>query len=177
MQDDLSHRLKQIRTELKRRTRMNPCLSESDVEAFNQRWTIKLPLGYRRFLLTAGNGGLGPPAYGLLPLGEVPSDYDRSAGEVLAHLGKPFPLAQGWVWGGEQERKPELHRATHFGNLILGTGGCGQYWLLIVTGPQRGQIWFRTDVGIVPCDPPRDFLGWYEHWLAGGRDWFEGQGE
>ena len=174
MSDDVSHRLERIRTELKRRTRMNPCLFESDVEAFEQRWKIDLPQGYRQFILTVGNGGIGPPDYRLLPLGEVPRGYDRSVHEVLADLCKPFPLEREWVWEGEQEPKPELHRATQYGNLILGTDGCGQYWLLIVTGPQRGQIWLRTDVGIIPCDPPRDFLGWYEYWLAGGTDWWSG---
>ena len=177
MRDDLALRLERIRTELERRTRMNPCLPESDVQAFELRWGIDLPLGYRQFIVTVGDGGIGPPEYRLLPLGEVPPDYDYSAEEVLADACKPFPLEQGWVWEGDQEPKPQLQSATRHGNLILGTDGCARYWLLIVTGPQRGQIWFRADVGIIPCDPPRDFLGWYEHWLAGGREWFEGKGE
>jgi hypothetical protein len=152
--------------------RMNPCVNEEVIEAFEQRHRIRLPQEYRLFLKEVGNGGKGPPYYGLLPLGEVPRDYDRLFADVLKHLHKPFPLTTYWVWEGEPEAKPELHEAINHGNLVLGTDGCAMYWLLIVTGPERGQIWQRADVGITPCAPRRDFLSWYEYWLEGGEDWW-----
>ena len=170
--DDSIRRIKQAVASQGRR--IHPCLTESEVADFETRWHVRLPEGYRRFLKEVGNGGEGPPHYGLLRLGEVPGDYDRPALDVLKDVSKPFPLTTYWVWEGEEEAKLELHEAIEHGHLVLGTEGCAMYWLLIVTGPERGQIWNLADVGTQPCAPGRDFLGWYEDWLAGGRDWWSG---
>lgn len=147
-------------------------MKEGQIKAFEQRHGIRLPEDYRLFLMKVGNGGEGPPYYGLLSLGEVPERYDRSAADVLKNLHKPFPLTTYWVWEDEQEQKPELHEAINHGNLVLGTDGCAMYWLLIITGPEHGQIWPRADVGIQPCAPRGEFLSWYEYWLDGGNDWW-----
>jgi hypothetical protein len=45
-------------------------------------------------------------------------------------------------------------------------------WILIVTGPERGNIWFKCGEGIQPTSPKRDFLRWFEDWLDGVRDWW-----
>jgi hypothetical protein len=45
-------------------------------------------------------------------------------------------------------------------------------WVLIVTGPERGNIWFKCGEGITPTIPKRDFLRWFEDWLDGVRDWW-----
>ncbi len=175
MNDVIAETIQRIKESVaKRGLQMNPRLTEENVSAFEQRYDVELPQGYRRFLIEVGNGGEGPPFYGLLRLGEVPDDYDRSAREVLNDLRKPFPLTKYWVWEGEQEENPERHQAIDHGNLVLGTEGCGRYWVLIVTGIERGQMWDRADVGIQPCAPPRDFLSWYEYWLEGGTDWWAG---
>ena len=59
--------------------------------------------------------------------------------------------------------------ARQFGHATDNIGG---YWLLIVAGPNRGQICNRRDMGIAPCAPKRDFLSWYESWLDGETQWF-----
>ncbi len=58
------------------------------------------------------------------------------------------------------------------GTLVLGHDGCGMYWHLVITGPERGQVWQITDVGAQPCAPRRDFFSWYEYWLDGHDDWW-----
>lgn len=40
-------------------------------------------------------------------------------------------------------------------------------WHLIVTGPERGHMWWVCGEGIAPTDPKMDFLRWYEDWLDG----------
>lgn len=40
-------------------------------------------------------------------------------------------------------------------------------WHLIVTGPERGHVWWVCGKGIAPTDPKMDFLRWYEDWLDG----------
>jgi hypothetical protein len=173
MNDQLSERIQEVRlTAAKRGLRMNPCLEENEISTFENLYKAYLPQDYREFLKKVGNGGSGPPYYGLLPLGEVPSDFQKTAAEVLSTLQKPFPLSNYWVWEGEREERPELSEAINQGYLVLGTDGCGIYWLLIVTGSERGQIWWLTDVGIQPCAPRRQFLDWYEYWLEGGEDWW-----
>ena len=48
-----------------------PPLPEADIRAFEARHGVELPDGYGRFLSTVGSGGDGPPAYGLMRLGDV----------------------------------------------------------------------------------------------------------
>ena len=78
-------------------------------------------------------------------------------------------LTEGWVWEGEEYDEARRDAARH-GTLVLGTDGCGLYWILVVTGAMRGQVWAHADVGVCPQEPGRDFLQWVEAWLA-GVDW------
>jgi hypothetical protein len=91
MSDALAQRLRRIKlTIAEQGFTMNPCLTEEEVARFEERHKVRLPEEYRLFLMTVGNGGKGPPLYGLPRLGEVPSDYRKSAAEVLSDITKPF---------------------------------------------------------------------------------------
>jgi hypothetical protein len=144
-------------------------LSDADIRAFEARHRVVLPEGYRQFLRAVGNGGDGPPAYGMVRLGEVPGGLPPNWAEewrALPHVAKPFPLTTGWVWEEEEYDEAGQDAARH-GTLNLGHDGCGLFWLLVVTGPMRGQVWAHSDVGICPQEPGRDFLQWMEAWLDG----------
>jgi hypothetical protein len=107
----------------------------------------------------------------MLKLGEVPGDCNISYRDTLA---KEFPFSDYWIWEEEEhgaDFKTKLEQ-IHYGSLILGTDGCGMYWILIVRGKEKGQIWQISDVGIQPCAPRVTFLDWYEYWLDGGSDWW-----
>jgi hypothetical protein len=153
-----------------------PPLDVSVVEAFERRCGVVLPDEYRDFLLRVGNGGPGPPAYGLLPLGEAPPRNVPNwfSGRYEETLRRPFPLTEYWVWENEwgspdlEARISELQN----GALCLGTDGCAMYWFLIVTGPERGQMWWVADVGVQPLAPRRTFGSWYEAWLDGDVEWW-----
>ena len=145
-------------------------LAESKIAEFERETGITLPAGYRDFLLHVGNGGDGPPDYGMLPLGL--NGIDAPATEVLANIRQPFPFATHWVWEDDDPLDETRYSTTFHGSINLGTDGCAMYWLLIVKGPQHGQIWNWADVGIQPLAPARDFLSWYEYWLDGGDDWY-----
>jgi hypothetical protein len=157
--------------------KVGPALSANDIAAFETTHNITLPLEYREFLISVGNGGSGPPAYGMLALGEIPPNcvpdwFSTGYGDYLS---KPFPLNETWIWEDESAAPgfDDQLLLLRNGNICLGTDGCGMYWLLIVTGPERGKIWQLTDVGVTPLVPPRDFTSWYEYWLQGGDDWFQ----
>lgn len=156
---------------------LNGCLDPEQVEAFEERHGIRLPEEYREFLLKVGNGGEGPPYYGVPRLGEAARDMGKA--EVafwtnLPRIQEPFPFTKSWVWENGEEPDEGTGEQVGCGSIYVGNDGCGQYWHLIVTGPGRGMLWQFSGEGIQPTDPPRDFLRWYEDWLDGVEDWWSG---
>ncbi len=128
----------------------------------------------------------GPPYYGLLPLAQTPQDWGPGRPERL--LAEPFPLTAAWLWEAEgdeaalseQEFEDRIAPVYDHGSLLLGTDGCGMYWHLIVTGPQRGHVWLIDENGAIPFGTrpgtclmlgTPGFLGWVIRW-AQGRSWF-----
>jgi hypothetical protein len=146
----------------------NPCLSDADLAAFEQVHQVSLPVEYRYFLAHIGNGGAGPPDYGLRPLGATESwwcEAQRAAWQRFEAVRRPFPFAQPWCWEDEAEPDPFRLAAVYDGSLYLGTDGCGQDWALIITGPQRGYVWQINEAGVLPCRPAMTFGEWYARWL------------
>ncbi|MFE0640647.1 SMI1/KNR4 family protein [Streptomyces sp. NPDC058877] len=156
------------------------------VRSFEAEHRIVLPEPYRTFAAEICDGlRAGPPHYGLLPLSQTPPDWGAYRPERL--LAEPFPLTVAWLWEEDDEtalsmEEFEARTAPVFdhGSLLLGTDGCGMYWHLIVTGPQRGHVWQISGEGAVPFGSPSPdalmpgtpgFTGWVTHW-AQGRDWF-----
>ena len=155
---------------------LGPVLSEAEVSAFEAQHGVALPADYRAFLTTLGNGGDGPPHYGLVPLGAGPSDDppdERAFWRDLPQVREPFPFTRAWVWEAGEVSSEGTEEDVCHGSLYLGTEGCGMNWHLILTGPQRGVPWQLTGEGITPVMPQRSFLQWYEDWLD-GRDSFYG---
>jgi SMI1 / KNR4 family (SUKH-1) len=141
---------------------LGPCVEEAALARFENRNGIRLPTGYREFLLRVGNGG------------DRLETFDPDV--VLEKVGLPFPLTAVWVW----DEDPDADDCWN-GWIYIGTDGCDTNWVLIVTGPERGQVWEIEGQGAQPCAPARDFLEWYLLWVnwirAGGdysgRDWWD----
>jgi hypothetical protein len=169
--NDLDLRLTTIKRKIREKhIELASPLDDEDVASFEEEHGITLPEDYRRFLVEIGNGGSkGPPLYGLKGLGEMPNDHHREAEEQLAGIKEPFPLTEAWIWENEddlsEEQEAVIARIGDSGTLVLGTDGCGMYLHLVITGPERGQIWMVCGEGATPLDPRRDFLGWFEDWL------------
>jgi len=157
---------------------LGPCLPEQEIAVFEANYRIHLPEEFRLFLLNVGNGGTGPPKYGLNTLAQSVQRSSHGHDEISnkpslrPHL--PFPLTEPWVWEDEdlEDNDARLHAVYNDGHLFLGTDGCAMDWILVVAGPERGRVWNRADVGAQPCVPARDFASWYEYWLDGGQDWY-----
>ncbi len=149
---------------------LNSPISERALQDFEAAHGIQLPDGYREFLLRAGNGGDGPPEYGLGPLGlparDMPPEQTRWWVE-LRNVQKPFPFTRYWIWDVGQETDEGTEEQVNNGSIYIGNDGCGAYWHLIVTGPERGNVWMISGEGVQPACPKRDFLTWYEDWLDG----------
>ncbi|MEU1439346.1 SMI1/KNR4 family protein [Streptomyces sp. NPDC005786] len=164
-----------------------PAGSEA-VRSFEAEHGIVLPEPYRTFVTELCDGlRAGPPTYGLLPFAQAPSDWGSYRPVRL--LAEPFPLIEPWLWTAEgdeatlseQEFEKRTDPVFDHGSLLLGTDGCGMYWHLIITGPQRGHVWLIDENGAVPFGTRPDtslmpgtpgFAGWAARWAARGRSWY-----
>lgn len=162
------------------------------LRAWEHRHGVTLPEPYRTFTAEIANGtdDAPPDEGGLLPLGEKPDSwavweadcwmspepFDGTAARVP---GRPFPLDEEWQWEYDYYdhtlHSSLLHQTYQHGSVLLGSDGPGQYWTLVVTGPQRGRVWWLTDGCATPYggsstgQPGGNFLYWV-------RDWHVGQG-
>jgi hypothetical protein len=84
-----------------------------------------------------------------------------------------FPFTAQWIWENDELTDEGSRDQVGHGSICLGTDGCAIYWHLIVTGPERGNVWMICGEGIQPTCPKRDFLTWFEDWLD-GKDSFYG---
>jgi hypothetical protein len=166
--------------------RLNPCLSEAEIQQFELESHITLPIDYRSFLLEVGNGGAGP-GYGLFSLNLTATD---------SSLAQPFPLKEVWNdWDLIEENQSdfpvdeddEFDDKLSYGTIPIAHYGCGITAILVITGEQRGNIWIddrANDGGIIPCsryvayveltgeetdeeddNQPLNFYDWYDNWL------------
>lgn len=129
-------------------------LGEAEVGAFEETHGISLPEPYRAFVVEIANGAVGPPHYGLVPLG-APAGTNSYHVVRSGFLARPFPLTEFWMWEGtddlEDPQKIERFRQTHdFGSLPLGTDGDGMDYALVISGEARGQVWMLTGEGAMP---------------------------
>src|SRR5689334_18661513 len=135
---------------------INAPATTDEVARFEADHGVALPADYRSFLLHVGNGGVGPPAYGLFPLGTIEKHASAEERELwcsLRRLREPFPFTNYWVWEGGESSPEGTENDLNKGTIRLGHDGCGLYWHLVVTGPDRGIVWQFADVGIQPTAP------------------------
>jgi hypothetical protein len=180
--------------------RLNPCLREAAINSVEDKYNIHLPEDYRRFLLEVGNGGAGP-CYGVFRLGEHDDGWGFhpwEGGFLVGDPSAPFPYQDNWnlpgtfwsaaphnkEWASEEEadeayeswdaKLVEVYWTPSIMNGAIPICHCGcalRQWL-IVTGPERGNIWQddRADLnGVFPLqtkDGDRvSFSSWYVTWL------------
>ncbi|MFE8925835.1 SMI1/KNR4 family protein [Streptomyces rochei] len=162
------------------------------VRAWERRHGVVLPEPYRTFVAEVANGTDDGPLDegGLLPLGEKPDSWavweadcwmspEPFDGTTVRMPDQRFPLKEEWQWEydyyDDTRHSTLLHHTYQHGSVLLGSDRSGEYWTLVVTGPQRGRVWWLTDgcaapYASSPSDPSEgDFL----HWV---RDWHVGQG-
>jgi tetratricopeptide (TPR) repeat protein len=143
-----------------------PPLAEAELTEFERTHGVSLPADYRAFLTTLGNGGAGP-FYGLAPLSAEPPRFAAEFDGTQPSLARPFPLHGAWPQG-EQSSGPPIAPGTsvYDGLVLLSDQGCGYFDVLIVSGPQRGQVWADFTQALGGLMPWYDsFFAAYEAWL------------
>lgn len=153
-----------------------PALGHEAVEAWEAENGVVLPEPYRTFVADISNGSsLGPAGDGgLQPLGWLPDTWPDLGPR---RPGMPFPLQAGWHWEGDEDVDPEdprIEAAFNDGSVVLGCEDGQSFWLLLTTGPRRGEVWMVADVGAVPApdDPAWGFEEWVRRWHSGD-DWWD----
>jgi hypothetical protein len=167
----MNEQISRIKVKLKgRASQLNPRLKVAAVREFEKLYRVRLPKEYRDFIIHLGNGGIGPPDYGMYALGTTETQlqqFRRPEQQDLSHITDPFPFTKVWVWENGEVSLEGTDEQVCNGSILLGTDGCGMDWRLIVTGPDRGVPWMISGEGIQPVCPKRTFLQWYEDWLDG----------
>jgi len=146
----------------------NAIASVEAIAKFEKDNQVVLPADYKFFIQHIGNGGDGPPEYGIMPLGTNESwwfEIQRNAWLNFQSIRQPFPFSEQWIWEGDELENVELQNKIFDGNIYLGTDGCGMDWTLVITGEEHGFVWQITEVGITPCKPRMTFLQWFNKWL------------
>ncbi|MEU6888216.1 SMI1/KNR4 family protein [Streptomyces viridosporus] len=154
------------------RWRLAPPVPESVVARYEREHRFELPASYRSFITTVSSGGAGP-AYGLYEFGNT-SWLDWQ--EDLDLLSVPFPHDGPFCPSPERsvcaEHAPgeeDFSPCWFTGSLVVAEIGCGSFYRLVVTGPDRGQVW-TDDLGCGDAlSPGPDFREWYERWLYRSR--------
>jgi uncharacterized protein (TIGR02996 family) len=143
-------------------------IAEQNLIAFEKSVGVRLPEEYRCFLIQVGNGGAGPD-YGLYSLSLSWRDLDTRT------MKQPFPISTRRARAiltrqRKGSSRPQVDSPLP-GCLELSDAGCGIVGFLVVTGEQRGTVWYG---GADPLAPVADldgqqlgFLGWSEGWLDG----------
>ena len=130
-------------------------LSIAQVEAFERRYAVVLPLAYRRFLTELGNGGPGP-YYGVTPLSLDAPQLDQN-----------FPYAETTAFN--DETPDELWDSAIPGAIEVGEYGCATYFLLVLKGPNAGEVWWdaRWETGISPYAGDVNYATTFDEWWLG----------
>ncbi|QFP78509.1 GNAT family N-acetyltransferase [Deinococcus sp. AJ005] len=176
------------------RYELHPPISKEQLGKTAQSFGIDFPEDYAQFLTTVGNGGAGPD-YGIFSLDEslelcntlaIGREFPhRKAWQPLVeNLSDGTPRGQGKIPYYINNPVTELDRKKQrawnefyydgnnsSGSMCIGEQGCGHMTLLVVCGPERGNIWVdsrATNYGITPLKKDKSgttFLQWYEDWL------------
>jgi hypothetical protein len=142
---------------------INEPISINEITNFENSNNFSLPEELVLFYTEIGNGCEMIDGFYLKGLDEL--EYDE------LKVKEDFIFTKYWIW--EDNENKALFDKVGSGNIELINIGDSQSWNIIITGEERGQMWFFTDVGIQPCAPRRSFLSWFEHWLDGNDNYFE----
>ncbi|GHU21587.1 hypothetical protein FACS1894172_07530 [Spirochaetia bacterium] len=141
---------------------LNLVVSIELIRMFERQSGIVFPEELTRFYTEVGNGCKMIDGFYLRKFEELEIDIRQTKEE--------FPFTHYWIW---EDNPDGGHIAdTYKGNIEVIDIGCGQTWNIIMTGKERGQMWWFCGEGIQPCAPRRAFLSWFEYWLDGNGDYF-----
>ncbi len=142
---------------------INAPISINEIKKFENNYKFILPEELVLFYTEIGNGCEMIDGFCLKGLEELEFNENK--------VKEDFIFTKYWIW--EEDETNNRFDKVGSGNIELIDIGDSQSWNIIITGEERGKMWFFTDVGIQPCAPKRNFLSWFEYWLDGNDNYFE----
>ncbi len=161
--------------------RFHAPVEEAVIAALEGAHGFRLPEDFRAFVLTVGNGGAGP-SYGVIPFhGKDSEDYTdyKRLGTAWKYADAHNP--EHLLWGDEDDQGDDDQEARQraywaacesTGAFYLCHHGCASRSLLVVSGPQRGEVWHdetANDAGLYPAVSAAGarltFTTWYLDWI------------
>ncbi len=115
--------------------------TEAELASFEKTWKIKLPAAYRNYLLKVGGSCIPPSKIDLL------EDWEYNPEKLpLDHLSSDFPHSEAWndkslfdvAKGYDSSYYDRVHRT---GSIPIKSTGCEGFDILVITGPERGNVW------------------------------------
>lgn len=153
---------------------LGPVRGDAALRVLERMEGLRIPSEYRGFLRIVGDGGAFGPRHGLHRPGGWGALPGESDAERVARRQATFTFNGARRWDAESaEVQARYRRAAAKGVLELGSEGCGVEWILILTGPFRGQVWLRTAIGVTPPPGRPTFLPWLERLLGRDRQWWK----
>lgn len=117
----------------------NAPMSEAGLQAFESTYQIILPDQYRTYLQEIGSVKVLNEAIELTEL-----NTDEPVHEVLK---RPFPLTESW---SEFDSPTLTYDKVHVGILPVGMTSCSDQIYLVITGEDRGRLWFGNGSFLEP---------------------------
>jgi hypothetical protein len=172
-----------------------PVLSEGDLEEIEDQFGVRLPEEFRDYLVEVASGGAGP-GYGVFVLQRGSSGrwgWEGDGAELtdlnsLNFAFEPADLTAELVQLDAQAPSVDREQAYEAwmdqrdnllwdpartrGAVCLSHEGCAYRDWLVVSGPQRGQMWDDAragDVDLAPATTPggvHSFASWFRGWLS-----------
>lgn len=130
------------------------------IETIEKRFHFSLPAEYRDFISKIGNGGsLCVPEEDSIELTEFGDHLN------LEHIHEEFELQDSWSTTDAEDFELFLEKKNK-GYFMIASDDtdCNEYWLLIVTGAFRGEVWLMDDYGILRL-PKVYFNEWLDLYL------------
>lgn len=162
-----------------KRFQCNPCLTEEEIQAFENHYQITLPEEYRFYLKELGNGG----THGILPLAESLKRRFSDENPPKEYLSDDFKIttsrpllredleALGY-WEMSVPEQDDFWTDMLRGTIDLLDRGSGAFGVLVISGEDRGMIFedsMYADAGIYPL---KDHF-WY-FLILGGPEFLDG---
>lgn len=124
----------------------SPPLTVDDLRAFERNSDIELPDSYRAWLLALGERPIVPGLVGSQALALADCTTDPVYSSFAGRLNEPFPHtgvdSVALCWDEGKDNYADEHPLR--GTVCLGSAGCDQIWVVVVTGADRGSVWTFT---------------------------------
>ena len=160
---------------------LNPVISVNRVQEIEDKLKISFPPEYVEFITTVGDGGIiCSKTHGCHTLQSL-SRYEE-AGYSFEKLKNPFQLTRSWMpdWGDTVDHADQLDEEaiqrledaqwemiSKDGHIVLIDDQTDNFtqWILIVSGPCKGEVWRITEYGVqrlIGCH----FCKWLDLYLS-----------